>query len=396
MRRPSASAHRLGATVGVLGVIAVALKLASVASAAGVIWIHVCGSWTPATSSGGGTVGIARSLSSPGIGTPVQCPAGQIGNGLDVIANGKTTAGNRSAWQIDAPPGLSIVGAHTVGNQGMVSYGVNQNMGWGGGFYWQGGGAQAYPGEGNYSSPTINSSYFGWQVVCGWSTCNGSTKPGEVAVLELEIAAAETSGPSVAATPGSLGAASGWVRGWWPVSFSADGPSGACQLAASLGGVSVSQPVTEPQSPTAWHQCSAGSFSQSFNTASVGSGASVPLVMWARDAAYDYQAGSYLSSSVTRYVNVDNDPVIGESRRARQTRRARPASSTSPHPRRLAPRESKASVARWTARRRSSTAARRRRCRSAGLGLTACDVRRTTTRSTGRAGTAGRTGRRGR
>ena len=292
-----------------LGVIAVALKLASVASAAGIVWIHVCGSWTPATSSGGGTVGIARSISSPGIGTPVQCPAGQTGNGLDVIANGKTTAGNRSAWQINAPPGLSIASAHTVGNQGMVSYGVNQNMGWGGGFYWQGGGAQAYPGEGNYSSPAINSSYFGWQVVCGWSTCNGSTKPGELAVLELEIAAVETSGPSVTATPGSLGAASGWVRGWWPVSFSADGPSGACQMAATLAGVSVSQPVTEPQSPTAWHQCPAGSFSQSFNTASVGSGPSVPLVMWARDAAYDYLARSYLSASLTRSVNVDNDPV---------------------------------------------------------------------------------------
>ena len=42
--------------------------------------------------------------------------------------------------------GLAIVGVHTEGS-GMVSYGVNQNMGWGGGFYWQGGGAQAYPGR---------------------------------------------------------------------------------------------------------------------------------------------------------------------------------------------------------------------------------------------------------
>jgi hypothetical protein len=303
------NAHRLYSAIGVFGVISAALKLAAAASAAGIVWIHVCGSWTPATSRSGGTVGIAGSASTPGIGTPAQCPAGQIGNGLDVIGNGKTTAGKRAAWQINAPQGFSIVGAHTVGNQGMVSYGVNQNMGWGGGFYWQGGGAQAYPGEGNYSSPAINSGWFGWQVICGWSTCDGGTKPGEIGVLELEIEAAESSGPAVSTAPGSLGAANGWVRGSWPIAFSADGPSGACQLAATLGAISVSQPLNEPQSQTTWHQCSAGTFSQSFNTSSVGSGPSVPLVMWARDAAYDYGAGAYLSSAVTKYVNIDNDPV---------------------------------------------------------------------------------------
>ena len=136
-----------------------------------------------------------------------------------------------------------------------------------------------------------------------------STKPGEISVLGLEIEAAEASGPTVSVTPGSLGAASGWVRGTWPIAFSADGPSGACQLAASLGGASVSQPLNEPQSQITWHQCPAGSFSQSFNTAAVASGASVPLVMWARDAAYDYSAGHYLASAVTSNVNIDNDPV---------------------------------------------------------------------------------------
>ena len=99
------------------------------------------------------------------------------------------------------------------------------------------------------------------------------------------------------------------MRGIWQIAFSADGPSGACQLAASLGGASVSQPLNEPQSQITWHQCPAGSFSQPFNTAAVASGASVPLVMWARDAAYDYGAGHYLASAVTSDVNIDNDPV---------------------------------------------------------------------------------------
>ena len=191
----------------------------------------------------------------------------------------------------------------------MITYGVDSNWGWGGGFYWQGGGAQVHQGEIAYTPPPLFSRYFGWQIFCGWSTCDGNSKPGEISVLGLEIEAAEGAGPSVSTTPGSLGAASGWVRGSWPVAFSADGPSGACQLAATLGGLSISQPVNEPQSPTTWHQCPAGSFSQSFNTTSVGSGSSVPLVTGRAMPRKDYAAGAYLSSAVTKCVNIDNDPV---------------------------------------------------------------------------------------
>jgi hypothetical protein len=300
------------AVIGLLTACAATLKFAAAAGAAGMIWIHLCGSWTPGGGNTGGSIGVARSGSSnPGVSTPYQCPTTATGsaNGMEVFGGGSNVpAGARAYWQIDAPAGLVIVGVHTEGS-GMISYGVNANMGWGGGFYWQGGGAGARQSEIAYSSPPLFSTYFGWQIICGWSTCDGNSKPGEISILGLEIEAAESSGPSVSPTPGTLGAASGWARSWWPVGFAADGPSGACQLTASLGGVSVSQPVTEPQSQTTWHQCSAGSFSQSFNTASVSSGPSVPLVMWARDAAYDYSAGAYLSGSVTKYVNIDNDPI---------------------------------------------------------------------------------------
>ncbi len=300
------------AAIGGLAVIVGILKFAAVAGAAGMIWIHVCGSWTPGSGGTGGTLGVAQSgASSGGVSTPYQCPTTPSGsaNGMEVFGSGSgVPAGGRAYWQVNAPQNMVIVGAHTEGS-GMISYGVNQNMGWGGGFYWQGGGAQVSPSETAFSSPSLFSSYFGWQIICGWSTCDGGSKPGEISVLGLEIEAAEGSGPSVSTAAGSLGAASGWVRSSWPIAFSADGPTGACQLAASLGGVSVSQPVNEPQDQTTWHQCPAGSFSQSFNTASVPSGSSVPLVMWARDAAYDYGAGAYLSSAATRYVNIDNDPV---------------------------------------------------------------------------------------
>ena len=228
---------------------------------------------------------------------------------MEVFGGGnKVPAGSRAHWEIDAPSGIAIVGVHTEGS-GMVSYGVNQNKGWGGGFYWQGGGAQAHPGEVRYRSPPLLSRYFGWQIVCGWSTCNGSKNPGEISILGLELEAAEASGPTIGVAPSSLGATSGWVRGTWPIAFSADGPTGACQLAASLGGTAVSQPLNEPQRQITWHQCPVGSFSQSVNTAAIATAPSVPLVMWARDAAYDYGAGHYLSDTVTKYVNIDNDPV---------------------------------------------------------------------------------------
>jgi hypothetical protein len=67
--------------------------------------------------------------------------------------------------------------------------------------------------------------------------------------------------------------------------------------------------VSEPQNQISWHQCPSGLFAQTFDTASIGSGAGVPLTMWARDAAYDYGTGQYMSAAVTRNVNLDNQPV---------------------------------------------------------------------------------------
>lgn len=291
---------------------AAALKFAAVAGAAGIFWIHLCGSYTPGSGSTGGRLGVATSgASHSGVSTPFDCPSTPTGsaNGMEVFGSGgNVPAGSRAYWQIHAPSGLVIVGAHTEG-AGMITYGINSNMGWGGGFYWAGGGAQVHQGEIGYSSPPLFTPYFGWQLICGWRTCNGNAKPGELSILGLEIEAAEGTGPSVFPAPGSLASKNGWVRSWWPVSFSADGPTGACQLAASLGGISVSQPVNEPSNQTTWHQCAAGSFSQSFNTASVSSRPSVPLMMWARDAAYDYTGHAYLAGSVTKLVNIDNDPV---------------------------------------------------------------------------------------
>jgi hypothetical protein len=313
LRRPASVFPRKLTHIVLASVLIAVLKFAATASASGIIWVHLCGSYTPGSSATGGTVGVAHSGSNgagiwPAFTCPPQTPNAPA-NGVQILGGGNgSTLGQLGGWQIDTPSGLAIVNAHTEG-AGMVSYGVNDGKGWGGGFYWSGGDAGTTDGQTSFGTPTINSPYFGWHVVCGRTTCDGSTDPAEISVLGLEIGAAESSRPSITPAPGSLGSTTGWARGWWPVAFSADGPTGACQLAASLGGVSVSQPITEPQNVTTWHQCAAGAFSQSFNTASVPSGSSIPLVMWARDAAYDYQANAYVATTMTRLVNVDNDPV---------------------------------------------------------------------------------------
>ena len=212
LNRTGGRAHRRRTVLlGVSAVVLAMLKFAAVASAAGMIWIHLCGSWTPGSGGTGGVLGVAYSgASNAGVSTPYQCPGpGSFANGMEVFGGGSNVpAGGRAYWQINAPSGLAIVGVHTEGS-GMISYGVDSGMGWGGGFYWQGGGAQTYPGQIGYSSPPLFSSYFGWQIICGWSTCNGVNKPGEISVLGLELEAAEGSGPSVFVTPGSLGAPAG-------------------------------------------------------------------------------------------------------------------------------------------------------------------------------------------
>ena len=100
--------------IGVLAVVAAVLKFAAVASAAGMIWIHVCGSWTPGAGSTGGALGVAQSGSSTaGVSTPYQCPTTPTGsaNGMEVFGGGNgVPAGGRAYWQINAPQGLITAG----------------------------------------------------------------------------------------------------------------------------------------------------------------------------------------------------------------------------------------------------------------------------------------------
>ena len=275
------------------------------------MWIHVCGSWTPRCElAPGARSGRAIGFLRPGIGTPAQCPAGRDRqrNGGHRERKDDVPAGAR-LWQINAPQGFSIVGAHTEGS-GMVSYGVNQNMGWGGGFYWQGGGAQAYPGEVTYSSPAINLGLLRLAGHLRLEHVQWGTKPGEISVLGLEIEACRGLGSFSIDGARQLGrrpAVGCAVRGQWR--FPPTGrPERASSRRHSAGSASRSQSTSHRARPPGTSVPRGRSLSRSTRLLS-GSGPSVPLVMWARDAAYDYAASAYLSSAVTKYVNIDNDPV---------------------------------------------------------------------------------------
>ncbi len=58
-----------------------------------------------------------------------------------------------------------LVGASVPRGQ-MYSIDVDDNNGWGGGFYWQGGGAQVSDGTTGFAT-FMRSSQFGFQIICG-------------------------------------------------------------------------------------------------------------------------------------------------------------------------------------------------------------------------------------
>ena len=84
--------RRRGSLLGVLVVGGVVLKFAATAAAAGFIWIHLCGSYTPGSGSTWGTLGVARSgASNPGVTTPFECPPSSAGSnayGMEVFGGG--------------------------------------------------------------------------------------------------------------------------------------------------------------------------------------------------------------------------------------------------------------------------------------------------------------------
>jgi len=75
MNKPPTSVSIGGALACLLATGAAVLKFAAVAGAAGIFWIHLCGSYTPGSGSTGGRLGVATSAAShSGVSTPFDCP----------------------------------------------------------------------------------------------------------------------------------------------------------------------------------------------------------------------------------------------------------------------------------------------------------------------------------
>jgi hypothetical protein len=251
--------------------------------------VQVCGSYANHV--------FARTSPVPGITVKGTCPnPPYTANGFALYSSGTSTRGVSAHWQANAPSGLAIVGAST---NSMVSAGLNSPGGdFGGGFYWAGGGAQAHDSETAVGFGPFLSNYFGFQLVCGVTTC---TQPAQLNIGAISLYVRETSGPVLSA-PTGLWQTSGWIRSTWPFVASGDSPSGLCSLSSSLNGQLINT-TTSAQDVSTWHQCAAAAISQSVDTSRYGEGA-VPLTISAGDA-------TGVPASVSKTVYIDNStPTI--------------------------------------------------------------------------------------
>ena len=78
-------------------------------------------------------------------------------------------AGARIGMQTNAPPGVAIISALVDPYEIMN---INNNQGWGGGSYYAGGGSAWESGAPYECDSGFSSSYWGFQMICGWSSCS--------------------------------------------------------------------------------------------------------------------------------------------------------------------------------------------------------------------------------
>jgi outer membrane receptor for monomeric catechols len=95
--------------------------------------------------------------------------------------------------QTNAPAGVAITSAFVSPYE---IYDLNDNMGWGGGSYYAGGGSGWQGNDADESDSGFSSSYWGFQMICGWSSCGNY---GGVFLNSIELIANEDQGPGLTA-----------------------------------------------------------------------------------------------------------------------------------------------------------------------------------------------------
>ncbi len=223
---------------------------------------------------------------------PFACP-------LQITTTGGAMGQGTSAhWEADAPSGLTIVAAGVSLSSNYINDGSNGQ--YGGGFYWDGGGgSQINPGESIFFTPPgFSSSTFGFFVVCGLSTCD--QYGGNITLYSASFVVSESAPPTISGSWYGLWAATGWVRGVWPLLWSANSASGVCSLTASLAGQALPNETVTPNDDE-WQQCQ------------------IPYGQWLGDTVYtnEYPNGidtlqigasdaAGESSSASEKVHIDN------------------------------------------------------------------------------------------
>ena len=161
--------------------------------------------------------------------------------------------GARVGIQTTAPPGIAI-------NSAFVSpydiYNLNNGQGWGGGSYYAGGGGQWSDGDPDEIDSGFSSSYWGFQMICGWSSCSNF---GGIYLNSIVLTATENQAPGLIALGNNL-----WYQGahdvWnppgdpWSIALESSDPSGVCSMSAVVNGVTIPGPSAAPN-PSVWQQC---------------------------------------------------------------------------------------------------------------------------------------------
>ena len=247
--------RRIVAHLAVAGVTAF---LCSATAIAGTFPLSICGS-----SARDASDGLSWSANSPLVAT-ARCP--YDGPGLELYSPANKTVGRNAtaAFKITTPAGITVYSIHVVK---AYSSGIGSG-GWWGEFYWNGGPGLAgrsgplsdgqFNAGGCCSQTNLQSRTIGWFIACNQSKCSSGNAGRVRGMAELDLVAREDQAPSIVASGAdNLWYQNGWVRGTWPVSFTATDPSGVCGAGVVFGSL---PPILTPTPDTApnrhrWKQC---------------------------------------------------------------------------------------------------------------------------------------------
>jgi hypothetical protein len=238
---------------------------------------------------------------------------------LEISGSGNVYDGTGATWTAASPSdALQIVRIYTPPSSVFVDCTLGAD-GYTAQFFW--GNATVYGTQAitpSSSAPTGSfcpgygilksiqpSTYVSWAAGCYLKpTCGRPSDASELLYVRgVQLTVQENTGPTITA----LGAnnlwyvGSAWVRGSWPISFSANDPSGVCVTAAIVNDQWIAGNTDSTPDTSQWQQCPQYGFSGQLDTTQYPNG---PLKL-----TYVARNTPGVVSSPTETLQVDNDPV---------------------------------------------------------------------------------------